>query len=292
MNRRRLTVGLLLLLFGAIVVSALMYRTGRDWFISSDSRLHPFQQRRDAIERPALDDLLKAVRQSHQLNTAPTPRPTWIAFAHFERSAIPDLSSPPLVSGVSISRVELVWAPLVYLDVNANVYQLRLYGNHQEGSAPRTIPVSFTDGKRVTVGMSPFEWSMAKQGRTRQYVYSDFWQQEQFGHPLCWQGAAGRIDWANFVWVVVHPKSPSPAPVEWIFPADKQQTVYYSIRTDARGRVAEAIIGLHKGTNGVITVGARVRGTQTSVRLNIGESRTQWGYYFAVISGQELLNRL
>lgn len=56
--------------------------------------------------------------------------------------------------------------------------------------------------------------------------------------------------------------------------------------------VVEAIIGLPKSTNRVITVGARVRGTQTSVRLNISESRTQWGYYFAIISGQELLNRL
>lgn len=294
MRHKRLLWGLLILIGTVLIVPSVLFRVGRDWLIplDDDARLHPFQQRRDARERPALPDLLRAIR-AHRLAAAESPEsPNWFAWLHFSVGEVPDLSLPPTVSGGSVSRIELTWAPLVYRDVNAQVYQLMLAGNSLEREATRTVSVAFADGKSTVVGMSPFEWGFVRQRNNKnKRFYSDFWKQESFGHPVRWQGSVDHIGWNDLVWIFAYPKSSLPSQIEWIFPVEQSQVIYYSISINARGQVAEAIIGFPKSIDNIYSVGMRVQGKPTQLQLRLGESRLEGSYQFSVVAGQTLLKK-
>lgn len=288
--------------FGLIVslsmfLLLLAYIAGRDWVVDLDSRLHPFQSRRDAYERPALSDVLSQLRSLRQVEQRDgAVGSNWHAWLHYDAGKLPPLSLPPKVRGVSLTTITLIWGPLEYRDAGEHIYRLVLSGVY-EGDAPaRTSSVQFADGTTTIVGMSPFEWGEVKRSRGRnKYFYSDFWEGEQFEHKHLQSlyGNTESIVWESFDWILVYPKAISPQQMLWIYPTKLRDVIYYRIQTDARGYLVEGVIGVPRRDDGAYTLKVKVlnQGVLEQLQLRRNRPLIRWGYHFEVVDGRVLVER-
>lgn len=221
-----ISVGLIICLSGFLLFRASSWVRGT--VMESDSRLHPFQSRRDAYERPAVSDLLVRL---HALRAA-APRDStevsnWHAWLHFDVERLPDMSLPPKASDVSLRTFTLIWMPIEYRDASERVYRLQLSGVHKGGALRRTTSIQFVDGRTETVGMSPFEWNEKRRLSANKYFYSDFWRTGRFEHKQLQSmyGNVGYINWESLDWIVVYPESRLQQQVWWVYPSELRDVV-------------------------------------------------------------------
>lgn len=286
-------VGLIICLSGFLLFRANTWV--RSTVVELDSRLHPFQYRRDAYERPAVSDLLVKLRALGKAAPRdPAEVSNWHAWLHYDIERLPDMSLPPKASDVSLRSFTIIWMPIEYRDASERVYCLRLSGVHKGGALRRTALIQFADGKTETVGMSPFEWNEIQRLSANKYFYSDFWQAGHFGHKHLQSiyGDVGHIDWESFDWILVYPESLLQQQGLWVYPAELRDVVYYQVRTDARGYLVEGIVGIPRHDDGVYTLKVVVEGVQERLQLRRGQPLARWGYHFEVVEGGDLLKQL
>jgi hypothetical protein len=297
-------IALLVTVFALVVITlALLTNQLLNWKRSLeervDSRMYPFQELRDSSKPPSLKDLRDYLRTQRKVwvppDTQKQPKSNWFAFVHFEQTALPDLSRPPTVSGVSVRGIVLSWAPLKFLDAAPHVYQLFVMGYSSTHPAPPTATVRFADGQTRQVEMSPFtKWYFEqKQANDKDfYDYSDFWRGGKFADPSAWRGSVRHIDWHNFDWIVFWRAEEPTQAIEWLLPVDLRDVVYYEVGLDERGQVWVATIALLRRPDGVSELEFVVQGRRQRVKLRTGERWARWGYRAVVWDGADLIEKV
>jgi hypothetical protein len=304
LNKAMKRIALLVTVFVLVVITlALLTSQLQKWVRSleesADSRIHPFQQTRDSAHPPRLGNLLNYLNNQRRVwaprDTEMQTKPSWFAYAHFEQIALPDLSRPPTVSDVSVRRIVLSWAPLIFLDAAPHVYQLSVSGYSSTHPAPPTATVRFADGQTRQVEMSPFEkWSSRQSSADDKgmYWYSDFWRGGKFADPSAWRGSVRHIDWHNFDWILFWRAEEPTQAIEWLLPVDLRDVVYYEVGLDERGQVRAATIGVLRRSDGVAELELVVEGRRQRVKFRTGERWARWGYRAVVWDGADLIEKV
>lgn len=233
--------GLTLLVIAFIGTGVYYYMLTR----TVDSRVYPWSQRRDSIQRPALRDYLAKVRRASLVQNTNTSsgdqaftKPAMVVYLHFS-GASPILLEPSSLSDekASLLEVTLEWLPLSYTDVSEHLYRVTLYMKYSAlDKPPHRVQVSLGDGVVKQAEASPFErWY---DGEMR--FLSDCWQEGQFVPPSGWQGHVPEIAWKNYVWVAV--VAESIATLQWVSPTPSLKPVYHQVSFDRSSRVKGAVL--------------------------------------------------
>jgi hypothetical protein len=295
-------IALLVTVFALVVITLALLtnqllKLGRALEEAQDGRMHPFQQTRDSAPPPRLNNLMDYLRTQRKVwvppDTQKRPMPDWFAYVHFEQTALPDLSRPPTVSGVSVRGIMLIWTPLKFLDAAPHAYHLFVVGYSSTHPASPTATVRFADGQTRQVEMSPFEkWYHKQANEEGSYWYSDFWRGGKFADPSAWRGSVDHIDWQNFDWIVFWRAEEPTQAVEWVVPVELRDVVYYEVLLDERGQVRVATVGVRRRSDGVAELELVVEGRRQRLKLRTGERWARWGYRAVVGDGADLIEKV
>ncbi|BCW95525.1 MAG: hypothetical protein KatS3mg018_1007 [Fimbriimonadales bacterium] len=166
--------GLAIFGIGALFI-ALAFYAGR-LERALDSRLYPWSQRRENVQRPALSDYRRAAVRRCAPPGNPPHSPSVLFYFPAPYSAVPDLATPPTLPAhnLTLRQFELVWLPLQYLDVGEEMYQITLAATHPDPRRlPERIQVAFGSRAMLRAELSPFEKS--NPASTPRF-YSSCWQ--------------------------------------------------------------------------------------------------------------------
>lgn len=296
---KRVGVSVLLLVISGIsflIFKNLCYRV-YDLLSVPDGRLTPFEHRRESYERPRLRDVVKSAFPPLEQPSTNIPRANWFAMLHFDWGALPDLSSPPRIPGVSLVSLEFTWAPIVYVDAGERIYRMWLTGIRSSETVERAVSIYFANRQIHRLEMPPSERDTYDRANTESKTltfYSDRWKEGRF-QPISSTGkVVERIPWEQLVWMRVSPASrPDTEPaISWVYPGDIREVVHYKVRLNANQQVQEVVIGFARSHSQLYQVGVCVQDRTILMSLREGELMQRWGMRFEMSLPVESNNTL
>jgi hypothetical protein len=208
---------------------------------------------------------------------------------------LPDLATPPTLnpSNFTLSQFKFVWLPLEYLDVSEGLYQITIFARYSDSRRmPETLQIAFGTGETLRAELPPAE---RREPSNKLRFYSGCWQGGQFTPPLGWQGYTPEVAWNSFDWVVVYPTDRVKKSMRWLFPKNLKSVVYFNLRWDEAGGVAEAVIAYARTDGQPFKIGVVDDKGVRTVSLVPASTPTAGalvnGYRFCQVRGEAVVDR-